>query len=98
MNEDQLIDAAEREMDLYRKEIARLQVAHVAEIANLTDQRNRVSETADQLREQLAKVLGWFTEETAVSSRRYASATRAQLARAYKDGALTVPEELRRFL
>ena len=51
-----------------------------------------------RLREQLAEVLGWFTEEPVVSSRRYASATRAQLARAYKDGALTVPEELRRFL
>lgn len=54
MNEDDLYDAAEREMDLYRDEITRLRGAHEAEIASLTDQRNRVSDTADQLREQLA--------------------------------------------
>ena len=36
------IDAAEREMDLYRDEITRI-----------TDQRNRCSETADQFREQV---------------------------------------------
>lgn len=57
MNEDQVYDAAEREIDLYRDEIARLRVAHEAEIASLTDQRNRVSETADQLREGLGNVL-----------------------------------------
>ena len=42
MNEDQLIDAAEREMDLYRDEIARI-----------TEQRNRCSDTADRLRAQV---------------------------------------------
>jgi chromosome segregation ATPase len=53
VNEDQVYDAAEREMDLYRAEITRLHVAHEAEIASLTDQRNRVSETVDQLRTQV---------------------------------------------
>jgi len=42
VNEDQLYDAAEREMDLYR-----------AEIERITDQRNRCSDTADRLRDQL---------------------------------------------
>lgn len=41
MNEDQIAGAAEREMDLYR-----------AEIARITDQRNRCSDTADRLRAQ----------------------------------------------
>jgi len=54
MTEDQLIDAAEREMDLYRDEITRLRAAHEAEIAGLVDQRNRVSDTADRLRDELA--------------------------------------------
>ncbi len=62
MNEEQLYDAAEREMDLYRAEITRLHAAHEAEIATLTDQCNRVSETADQLREQLGAVM---SDETA---------------------------------
>ena len=43
----------------------------------------------------LARVLSWFA---AGGTRREASATRAQLAHAYADGGLTVPEELRRFL
>jgi hypothetical protein len=43
----------------------------------------------------LARVLSWFAAD---GTRRDASATRAQLARAYADGGLTVPEELRRFL
>lgn len=43
----------------------------------------------------LARVLSWFAAD---GTRRGASATRAQLARAYADGGLTVPEELRRFL
>jgi hypothetical protein len=45
VTEDQIYDAAEREMDLYRNEIARI-----------TDQRNRCSETADQLRGQLRAI------------------------------------------
>jgi hypothetical protein len=45
VNEDQLIEAAEREMDLYRDEVARI-----------TDQRNRCSETADRLRGQLRAI------------------------------------------
>ena len=45
MNEDQIIDAAEREMGLYRDEVARI-----------TDQRNRCSETADRLRGQLRAI------------------------------------------
>jgi len=48
-----MYDAAEREMDLYRNEITRLRAVHEAEIASLTGQRNRVSDTADELREQL---------------------------------------------
>jgi hypothetical protein len=39
VNEDEMYDAAEREMDLYRNEIE-----------CITSQRNRVSETADHLR------------------------------------------------
>jgi uncharacterized coiled-coil protein SlyX len=52
----------------------------------------------DEAREQLGRVLSWFKEEPVVSSFRYASATRAQLASAYQDGGLDVPDELRRFL
>ena len=48
--------------------------------------------TVDALREQLAKILAWFAEEPVVSSRRYASVTRAQLASAYRDGGLSVPD------
>ena len=43
----------------------------------------------------LARVLSWFA---ATGTRREASATRAQLAHAYADGGLTVPDELRKFL
>jgi len=46
-------------------------------------------------RAALARVLSWFADG---GTRRDAMATRAQLARAYADGGLTVPEELRRFL
>ena len=42
MDEDQITDAAEREVDLYRDEITRI-----------TDQRNRCRDTADQLRAQV---------------------------------------------
>ena len=64
MNEDQLYDAAEREMDIYRNEVERLRAAHEAEIASLADQRNRVSETADQLREGLGNVLAVLRRQT----------------------------------
>jgi hypothetical protein len=50
VNEDLLYDAAEREMDIYR-----------ADIASLTDQRNRVSETADQLRAVITEMLAAFS-------------------------------------
>jgi hypothetical protein len=43
----------------------------------------------------LRRVLEWFP---VTGTRNEASATRAQLAHAYRDGGLTVPEELRRFL
>ena len=42
MSEESVIDAAEREMDLYRGEIDRI-----------TEQRNRCSDTADRLRAQV---------------------------------------------
>jgi hypothetical protein len=50
VNEDRIYDAAEREMDLYRNEITRL-----------TEQRQRVSDTADQLRELLDKLYDALT-------------------------------------
>jgi hypothetical protein len=50
-----------------------------------------------RLREQLAKVLGWFQAHPGWAKQE-ATATRAQLASAYRDGGLTVPDELRRFL
>ena len=77
MNEDQLIEAAEREMDLYRSEVARV-----------TAQR-------DGAQAALARVLSWFP---VTGTRNEATATRAQLAHAYRDSGLTVPDELRRFL
>jgi uncharacterized membrane protein len=43
----------------------------------------------------LARVLSWFP---VTGTRNEATATRAQLAHAYQDGGLDVPEELRRFL
>lgn len=43
----------------------------------------------------LARVLSWFAGD---GTRREAAATRAQLAHAYQDGGLPVPDELRRFL
>jgi hypothetical protein len=46
----------------------------------------------------LARVLSWFAPPFEGSAKRDASATRAQLAHAYQDGRLTVPEDLRRFL
>jgi len=46
-----------------------------------------------KLRDTLTRILSWFTEEAVVSSRRYASVTRTQLAGAYRDSGLTVPEE-----
>jgi hypothetical protein len=46
----------------------------------------------------LARVLSWFKPEDKFGSYRYVRATRAQLAHAYQDGALTVPEDLQRFL
>jgi hypothetical protein len=48
-----------------------------------------------QAQAALARVLSWFP---LTGTRNEASATRAQLAHAYQDGGLTVPEELRRFL
>lgn len=48
-----------------------------------------------QAQAALARVLSWFP---VAGTRNEASATRAQLASAYQDGGLDVPEELRRFL
>jgi len=53
-----------------------------------------MSETA-QAEAALARVLSWFAPH---GTREAANVTRAQLARAYADGGLQVPEEMRRFL
>lgn len=52
--------------------------------------------TAAAAQAALARVLSWFADSA--GTYRYARATRAQLAHAYQDGGLDVPEELRRFL
>jgi hypothetical protein len=46
----------------------------------------------------LAKVLGWFTPPRQGWSMYEASVTRSQLANAYRDGGIPMPNELRRFL
>lgn len=51
--------------------------------------------TAAAAQAALARVLSWFT---GTGTHWDAMATRAQLAHAYHDGGLDVPEELRRFL
>ena len=49
-----------------------------------------------KIRDVLDRALEWFAGET--GTRREAAITRAQLARAYRDGGLPVPSELVRFL
>jgi len=55
----------------------------------------RISAERDAAKAALARVLSWFPTSR---TRNEASATRAQLAHAYKDGQLEVPGELRKFL
>lgn len=78
MNEDQVYDAAEREMDIYRAQVT------------------RITRERDESRAAHASTLAWFDGQT--GTRREATVTRAQLASAYRDGGLSVPEELVRFL
>jgi hypothetical protein len=63
----------------------------VVDVTRLTEVR---AELAAALA-ALARVLSWFPVG---GTRNEASATRAQLAHAYRDGGLTVPEDLRRFI
>lgn len=66
-------------------------------LAAAPELREAMAETR-KVREQLATVLGWLRAVDGITRVQVGNVTRAQLARAYQDGGLQVPEELRRFL
>jgi hypothetical protein len=83
-----------RPYDLAVQVIAALGEQPAPELAAAPELRAAMRETS-KVQDVVARMLSWFGGD---GTRRHASATRAQLAHAYRDGGLTVPEELRRFL